>query len=623
MKEKQGKPRLRPISRSATLVIAFAFLLVGAQLNSFAADPAQRVARSIDVIPRPTDLRMGLAQIQYKGYFADDTNWFTDARYSSSVIANTSTSGSGLPVFDGSSDLGGKTSYSWTGYFIPDITGEWQFHISSDDASYMWIGNDASVNYQNGPGTAFIINGGIHAEKMVTAKVNLIKDKIYPLRIQYGNDTNAAVFKFRYMAPGFTIWQGDFSTLLWRSSGGASANNCTNFGLSYTLVAELGYDKIGLPSVCKNNGNDPTFNSSWVTTKSENRTPRDLGDIPRPEGSLTGLHEAKFSGYLADNPELLKGKAATQVAVRTTLPFFRDQSFDSLGQNTYMWSGYLVPDISGEWTFKINSDDAAYMWLGNEAIQNWMDNVSTAQISIGGTHEPRFTTKTITLKKDSVYPIRILYGNWASFGTFNFEVLPPGIANYQTDTTGLFFHTPISYCTNWGISYLLMPKYGYDQVVPNSNCKEYKPQTVVVKSKPQIPSINSVKMTTSGLTVEASIGDVEVTNIYLLSPTIGYSTASKLAGKISGDVATFFIPISKLKNVSKIDINLISSNGEGTTTATKKAVPIVVPSKSPNPSVKPTPSASKKPSIPKSVRCSKGDKSRTFVGTVCPPGWSK
>ena len=166
-----------------------------------------------------------------------------------------------------------------------------------------------------------------------------------------------------------------------------------------------------------------------------------------------------------------------------------------------------------------------------------------------------------------------------------------------------------------------MPKYGYDQVVPNSNCKDYKPESIAVKSKPQSPTITSLKMTSAGLTIEASIGSVEVSNIYLLSPSIGYSSASKLAGKISGDLGTFLIPISRLKNVTKIDINLFSSNDQGLASTTRKAVPVVISSKSPTPSAKP--STTKKSPTPKSVTCSKGDKSRSFLGNVCPPGWSK
>ena len=581
---------------------------------SSAADSLGRVARSLDAIPRPTDFLMGLAQVQYRGYFADDTNWFSDARFTSSLMASTVTPPSGTPIFNGSSDLGGRTSFSWTGYFIPDVTGEWQFRIASDDASYMWLGNDAIVNYQSAPQKALIRNGGIHAEFSVTAKVNLVKDKIYPLRIQYGNDTNAAVFKFNYIAPGTSTWQEDFTTLLWRTSG-ATKGDCNNFGLSYRLVAEIGYDRVGLPIGCKVNGVDPPYNVSWITTKPEFRVPRDLKDIPRPQGALTGLHQGRFLGYFAETPETLKNKAANSVAVKNTLPSFNNENFGLV--ETYMWSGYFVPDVNGDWQFKITSDDASYMWFGNDAIQNWMDEKSSARLAVPA-GAPTQRSVSINLKKDGVYPIRILYGNSGGPGTFNFEVLPPGIAKYQTNTTGLFFHTSISYCTNWGISYLLMPKYGYDQVVPSSNCKEYKPQEVVVKAKPEVPRINILKMTPAGLTIEASIGDVVVSNIYLLSPTIGYSSATKLAGKISGNVATFLIPISKLQNVKTIEVNILSSNNQGTASTSRKAVPVVLPKTTSSPSAQPAPK--KTVPAPKTVRCEKGDKSRVFAGTLCPPG---
>jgi len=600
-------------------LLTFTLLITSALTSapSLAADASQRVPRPLDAIPRPTDFVMGLAQVQYRGYFADDTNWFTDARATSSLMSSTVTPASGTPVFTGTSDLGGSTSFSWTGYFIPDVTGEWQFRIASDDAGYMWLGNDAIVNYQSAPQNALIRNGGIHAEFSVTAKVNLVKDKIYPLRIQYGNDTNAAVFKFNYIAPGTSTWQEDFTTLLWRTSGSTNGD-CRNFGLSYRLVAEIGYDRVGLPSVCKVNGVDPPYNVSWVTTKPEFRQPRDLNDIPRPQGALTGLHQGRFLGYFAETPEVFKNKAATSVAVKNTLPSFNNENFGLV--ETYMWSGYFVPDVDGDWQFKITSDDASFMWFGNDAIQNWMDEKSSARLAVPA-GAPTQRSVSINLKKDGVYPIRILYGNSGGPGTFNFEVLPPGIAKYQTNTNGLFFHTSISYCTNWGISYLLMPKYGYDQVVPGSNCKEYKPQEVVVKAKPEVPRINILKMTSAGLTIEAFIGDVVVSNIYLLSPTIGYSSATKLAGKISGNVATFLIPISKLQNVKIIDVNILSSNNQGTASTSRKAVPVVLPKTTSSPSAQPAPK--KTVPAPKTIRCEKGDKSRVFAGTTCPPGWSK
>jgi hypothetical protein len=173
-----------------------------------------------------------------------------------SLIKNSTTEASGIPEFKwsgNSSDWAASenTSYAWTGHFIPDVTGEWQFEIASDDASFMWLGNDAVTNYQGGPAGALIKNGGIHAEKAVSAKIMLIKDKIYPLRIQYGNASQASVFKFRFMSPGVTEWQSDFTTLLWRASYEPSSKACGNLGLSYSLSLELGYGDKGLAEFCK------------------------------------------------------------------------------------------------------------------------------------------------------------------------------------------------------------------------------------------------------------------------------------------------------------------------------------------------------------------------------------
>ncbi len=240
------------------------------QSPSVAADSKTRIPRALNDIPRPSELTLGLAQIQYRGYFADDTGWFSDERYGTSLILNSTTGASGIPFFDWYSNPEDwnkveKSSWSWTGHFIPDVTGEWQFEIASDDASYMWLGNDAVTNYASSSAGALINNGGVHTERTASAKITLVKDQIYPLRIQYGNNGQAAVFKFRFKSPGVTQWQSDFTTLLWRASYGASSKACGNFGLSYSLSLELGYGDQGLAEFCKKNGADPaTFKHNWI-----------------------------------------------------------------------------------------------------------------------------------------------------------------------------------------------------------------------------------------------------------------------------------------------------------------------------------------------------------------------
>lgn len=237
------------------------------QTSSEAAETKTRVPRALNEIPRPADLALGLAQVQYKGYFADDPNWFTNERYDTSLIKVSETGASGLPKFEVPTGFG-ETSYSWTGHFIPDVTGEWQFQIASDDASYMWLGNDAVTNYASGPAGALIKNGGVHGSITISAKVSLIKDQIYPLRIQYGNINGPAAFEFRFMSPGVTQWQSDFTTLLWRASYGSSTKACDNFGLSYSLSLELGYGDQGLADFCKSIGR-PNFKHTWINTEAK------------------------------------------------------------------------------------------------------------------------------------------------------------------------------------------------------------------------------------------------------------------------------------------------------------------------------------------------------------------
>lgn len=262
---------------SQQVFVRFSILVLTLTLTAFflphspsvAADTKTRTPRSLNEIPRPSELTPGLAQIQYRGYFADDTNWFSNERYGSSLILNTTVGASGIPVFDWYSNPADwnkveKSSWSWTGHFIPDVTGEWLFEITSDDASYLWLGDDAVLNYQSSPGTALINVGGVHTAKTVSQKITLVKDQIYPLRIQYGNNGQAAVFKFRFMPPGITQWQSDFSTLLWRASYGSSSKACTNFGLSYSLALELGYGDQGLAEFCRSSGSGSDFKHNWI-----------------------------------------------------------------------------------------------------------------------------------------------------------------------------------------------------------------------------------------------------------------------------------------------------------------------------------------------------------------------
>lgn len=389
-----------PGSLALRVFITIAFLLSSTiPFSNFLdeADAAGRAKRSADDIPRPTDFRMGLSQIQYKGYFDRDSRWFSNERYESSRLQNSTTPASGPAIID-TTTTPTLTSYSWTGYFIPDTTGEWYFRITADDAAFVWLGNDAVLDYQSNQAIP-LLDASWPNKTTVTKGISLVKNKIYPFRIQYGNSGGPAMFKLNFLAPGYPMWLSDFETLLWRSP--ELVGDCTNFGLSYTLAVELGYLKT-LPEVCVTSGTDK-YSRSWIMVK------------------------------------------------------------------------------------------------------------------------------------------------------------------------------------------------------------------------PEIPTLISTKITSTEFKIDVSLGEVRVSSIYLTSPSIGITASSKILGKISGNMATFIIPLSKLKSVSKLDLSFYSTNKQGTTAATKKSVPVIIPKQSPTTSSKPTTVKV----IPNSILCTKGDKSRRFEGTTCPPGWSR
>ena len=72
------------------------------------------------------------------------------------------------------------TSLEFFGYFKSPTTGIYNFKISTgdNDSSLLWIGDDALVNYS----TENIISDN----KSTSLTVKIVKDRYYPIRIQYG-----------------------------------------------------------------------------------------------------------------------------------------------------------------------------------------------------------------------------------------------------------------------------------------------------------------------------------------------------------------------------------------------------------------------------------------------------
>ena len=263
--------------------------------------------RPLTSVPRPAELLPGLSQTTFNTYFDDKFDVFTAPPSDARIVES-------LPVW---SDYDKPNqSFEWTGYFIPDFSGSWTFRLTSDDSSYLWIGNNAVASFRNNPSSAVVSLPGQHAEISGVGIVNLTKDKVYPLRINYGNWQNTlAVFKLEFKAPGFNDFETNFRSLIWHSPPG----NCTNWGISYVLANTLGTEKFVIPNGC-NSGtsasavtkpNTPTFSGVNFSGNKMNIAVN-IGSSTASQPDKIYLVAPKL-GITAANPlaGVIKGNAAT------------------------------------------------------------------------------------------------------------------------------------------------------------------------------------------------------------------------------------------------------------------------------------------------------------------------
>jgi hypothetical protein len=235
----------------------------GAALNS-SSNPV-RVPRAVSDVPHPAEISPGLIQNRYPKYFNESLRTFDVVPSSSFTVQN-------LPEYKSSDGSTPEFSNTWTGYFIPDYTGTWRFRMTSDDGGYLYIGNNAVLGYARNIKDATIDLGSTHGALTATANVELIKDKIYPFRIIYGNALDVSVLKVEFQAPGFSDFQSDFTSLIWHST----PSQCSNFGIDYVFVGDLGYEKAQIRV-----GNSlPNCNKNYASSGSNSSTTSNQGTKP-------------------------------------------------------------------------------------------------------------------------------------------------------------------------------------------------------------------------------------------------------------------------------------------------------------------------------------------------------
>ena len=145
------------------------------------------------------------AQFKTRTYIATELrNFYVD---NSNVIQN-------LDNYDDLYSAGGNAleQYSWQflGYFKAPYTDSFSFTTWSDDASYLWIGDNALSGYSLA--NVNVNNGGSHPVQIASSDTILLNSgQSYPVRIQFGQGGGGAALSVAYNSSSeeaITNWGG-------------------------------------------------------------------------------------------------------------------------------------------------------------------------------------------------------------------------------------------------------------------------------------------------------------------------------------------------------------------------------------------------------------------------------
>lgn len=138
-------------------------------------------------------------------------------------------------------------------------------------------------------------------------------------------------------------------------------------------------------------------------------------------------------GTASVGPVLLSEEVTSQI----------DDSYSQAdGQNnkSLIIKGYFKPTASGVYKFRLISDDASYLWLGDDAY-DLNRAINNSVVSLPGLHGPYPAEGVFTMTTDSYYALTVEFGNGPEGeGVLIFEYMPPGSDTWTSDLAGKLFY---------------------------------------------------------------------------------------------------------------------------------------------------------------------------------------
>ena len=386
--------------------------------NKVIGSSTMSLAKKQDLLNFIRDKVFGLRYEVYHGYFMDDLTHFSKyIPYETGFVnqVNDFAGMRGYPQGKGTY----RVSVNITGCIRPDVSGMWEFALISDDSAFMWITpieipySSMSIGMQT---SMFIDNRGWHGDVRKEGRVQLDATKPgYNIRIVQGNDGGPGSLRVEMKRPGggWEMMGGDnllFSPtrkgLMCKVSKGYYADDTAKLDNMEPMCAVVLDEAYHLNKQYWN----PNFG---VTGKSKYDNFQRIYYTEFNKSNNTGVNKQTHPWTVA------------------TYPF---QYEWQRNMNIYGW---FLPPMEGLYTFYLASDDAAYLWISNDA-QSGKWTTSNALIKNGGYHGTIMKKSDYFVSRSFVkvpIPIRVVQGDWGGGNTLLFAYRKPNATEVTYDLT--------------------------------------------------------------------------------------------------------------------------------------------------------------------------------------------
>lgn len=312
----------------------------------------------------------GLYAEYFAGYFNDNPSFFpstisTTNRIESTLNYTGNNWGAIVPPAAGTVADANTFSSRYRGSIYIATPGNYTFYLTSDDASYLWIDNNA-LAYPVVVANALINNGGGHGDLTVSNTIAL-QAGYHNIQILYGEGTgnNHLIFEYSSTSPAITRQVVPSSIL------------CT--GIQPSIVSN------GPPGCNCGAGVNSQFYTGY------------FNDVQTYFTANTPVIN-RFDPQIGFSTDGGWGNVCPPLAGSNASPETYSTRF--VGQV------YII--TAGVYTFYLTSDDAAYLWMdGNALVTN--PTTATALINNGGLHSSTVVSANINLSV-GLHDFKIHYG---------------------------------------------------------------------------------------------------------------------------------------------------------------------------------------------------------------------